>query len=257
MAKVEQSDLLDAKQVAQFVADGFLVLESIIPAHLNEAVYQDEQNIQEQGYNFWNNSAALREVFDLPSVRGIIQSLLGENHKYDHSFLHKVAPGHLKAQDWHVDSLINPYPGQFDIQIFYFAHDTPREMGPTLVLPGSHLRRVSYQSVSRYKNFKGQKQLAVKAGTIVVWHADIWHCAQPNYTDKTRYVFKIRLNPGQLQRNLFNTHGYSDPEILSILKVPQPWAGEEYKADVEQKIKLWNHLVGNDEALQGRYKAIK
>ena len=53
----------------------------------------------------------------------------------------------------------------FDILTAYFAHDTPHEMGPTLVLPGSHMRSVLGPDAARYKNIAGQKRLSGKAGT--------------------------------------------------------------------------------------------
>jgi hypothetical protein len=248
MSEAAKDLLLSAKEMAQFCVDGFLYCESLVPQELNEAVYHDEVNVQPQGYDFWFNSEALRKVFDLPRVKGIIQSLVGLDPVYNHSFLHTVAPHHLKTQGWHIDSgLMNVNPHNFDIQAFYFAHDTPLEMGPTLVLPGSHLRRACYWSISRYKNIIGQRHLVAKAGTIVFMHQDIWHCAQGNQTDKTRYVFKIRLDPRVKQRNLFNTEGYDSPEVLNILKQNYPWTGGDWQKDINQKREFWRHLVGKDD----------
>ncbi|MBW7460531.1 phytanoyl-CoA dioxygenase family protein, partial [Paenibacillus sepulcri] len=161
MVSKANEHLLDARQMARFCSDGLLVLEDLVPQELNEAVYRDELTVEPQGYEFWNSSEAIREVFELPQVRGVIESLVGRNYVYDHSFLHTVKPNNSKSQNWHVDSgVMNPNPHNFDIQAFYFAHDTPVEMGPTLVLPGSQLRRASYWSISRYKNIAGQRHLA-------------------------------------------------------------------------------------------------
>jgi len=246
---VRRTDLLTAVEMARFAADGFLIVPDLVPTELNMAVYQDQLNIPEdkQGYHFWFNSEAIRKVFDLPRVRGIVHSLVGPNFSYNHSYLHVVKPGNLKTQNWHIDSgTMNPDPRQFDLQAFYFAHDTPLEMGPTLVLPGSHLRKTSYWAISRYKNIIGQRHLAAKAGTIVFMHQDIWHCAQANQTERTRYVFKIRLDPQVQQRNLFNTDGYDSPEVLAILKESQPWSGRDYAKDAYQKLRFWRYLTGND-----------
>ena len=73
-----------------------------------------------------------------------------------------VPAGKTKAQNWHADSIIDLRPLAFDVQAFYFAHDTPKEMGPTLILPGSHLRKVNTESIGRYKNIVGQRQLERK-----------------------------------------------------------------------------------------------
>ncbi|MBW7461824.1 hypothetical protein K0U00_48020, partial [Paenibacillus sepulcri] len=94
--------------------------------------------------------------------------------------------------------------------------------------------------------------LASKAGTIAFMHQDIWHCAQPNQTDKTRYVFKIRLNSVEQQRNLFNTDGYDDPEVVEILKTRHPWYGSDWQKEFYQRLDFWRYLVGNDYILKKR-----
>jgi hypothetical protein len=250
MGKVERHHLLTAQQMAQFAVDGYLLLEGIVPEELNRAVHREQIQAPNHGSgydNFWNESPSVREVFQLSEVKGVLQSFVGENPIYDHSYLHIVKANHLLAQNWHGDSIIDTRPFAFDIQAFYFAHDTPKEMGPTLVLPGSHLRRISNFSIGRYKNIVGQKQLACKAGSIAIFHHGIWHCAQPNYTDTTRYVFKLRLRPGQEQRNLFNTDGYDSPEIKKIFKQNyQPWLGNDGRVEHVQRAKFWRYLVGNN-----------
>jgi ectoine hydroxylase-related dioxygenase (phytanoyl-CoA dioxygenase family) len=129
----------------------------------------------------------------------------------------------------------------------YFSHDVPKETGPTLILPGSHLRRVSNGSISRYKNIVGQRQLIGRAGTIAFLHQALWHCAQPNRTDKTRYMFKLRLRPGEPQRALFNTEGYDTPEVRRIVRGgSHPWHGEQGRAENVQRAKLWRYLCGDD-----------
>jgi hypothetical protein len=246
---VEKKHLLTAGQMAHFVTDGFLMVENLVPPALNEAVYRDERELNIPGYNFWHESENIQKVFNLPQVKGIIQGLVGANPVYDHSFLHIVKGNHLQAQNWHADSVIDMRPLAFDIQAFYFAHDAPREMGPTLVLPGSHLRRVNTESIGRYKNIVGQRQLATKAGTIVFMHHGIWHCAQPNYTGQTRYVFKLRLRPGQEQRGLFNLDGYTSPEVTGIIKEGyQAWQGNEARLEHIQRAKLWRYVTGDDSA---------
>lgn len=246
MNKVETKHLLTAAQMARFVTDGYLMFDSLVPQSLNEVVYE-EQIANRHGYQFWNESKNIRRVFELPEVQGIIQSLVGLMPVYDHSFLHVVGTKQLKAQDWHGDSIIDVRPYAFDIQLFYFSHDAPPEMGPTLILPGSHLRKVNTFSLARYKNIIGQKQLAGKAGTLAVLHHGIWHCAQPNYTDKTRYVFKLRLRPGQEQRGLFNLDSYRNPEVTNILyNGYHAWQGNEDRLDHVQRAKLWRYVTGDD-----------
>ncbi|GHO83694.1 phytanoyl-CoA dioxygenase family protein [Dictyobacter formicarum] len=247
MSNVERHHLLTAEQMARFVTDGFLIVEDIVPQDLNTAVLEAEKNWDGPGYNFWHQTEVLRQVFEEPQVKGAIQSFVGVNPVYDHSFLHIVRAHHLKAQEWHADSIIDVRPYAFDVQAFYFAHDAPVEMGPTLVLPGSHLRKTNTASIARYKNIIGQRQLEARGGTIVFMHHGIWHCAQPNRTDQTRYVFKLRLRPGQVQRGLFNTDNYKSPDVEQIIrKGYQAWQGNEARLEHMQRAKLWRYVTGDD-----------
>lgn len=247
MSNVEKQHLLTAQQMARFVTDGYLQLDELVPREYNEAALEDERRWDKAGYKFWSASDHMRAVFELPQVKGAVQSFVGVQPTYDHSFLHVVRPRHLKGQEWHADSIIDVRPWAFDIQAFYFTHDAPREMGPTLVLPGSHLRKVNTASIGRYKNIVGQRQLAAKAGTIVFMHHGIWHCAQPNFTNQTRYVFKLRLRPSQEQRNLFNTEGYNDPEVEQVINAGYyAWQGNEARLDHVQRAKLWRYVTGDD-----------
>ncbi|HEX4205704.1 MAG TPA: phytanoyl-CoA dioxygenase family protein [Ktedonobacteraceae bacterium] len=247
MSNVALQHLLTAKQMAQFVTDGYLTIEGLVPQELNEAVLAAQKRWEGAGKSFWFETQRLQEAFELPQVKGAIQSFVGVKPVYDHSALHIVRARHLKAQELHADSIIDVRPFAFDIQAFYFSHDTPLEMGPTLVLPGSHLRKVNTSSIARYKNIVGQRQLVAKAGTIAFLHHGIWHCAQPNYTDQTRYVFKLRLRPGQEQRGLFNMDGYDSPEVAQIIQQGyQAWQGNESRLEHVQRARLWRYVTGDD-----------
>jgi|SRR5579862_5603990 len=234
--------LLTAPQMARFVTDGFIMFDAFVPAALNERVHAE----QEAGRGHWHEGEAIHEVFEWEPVRGILQSLVGIEPVYDHSALHVVGPNQETAQDWHADSIIDAREHAFDIQAMYFSHDVPKETGPTLVLPGSHLRRVSNMSIARYKNIVGQRQLIGSAGTIAFLHMGLWHCAQPNHTDRTRYMFKLRLRPGQEQRGLFNTDGLDSQEVRQVLRGAQPWFGDQERAENVQRAKLWRYVCGDD-----------
>ena len=93
---------------------------------------------------------------------------------------------------------------------------------------------------------KGRNDLKA-AGTVVFLHHGIWHCAQPNFTDTTRYMFKLRLRPGQEQRGLFNTDGYDDPETRRIVSAfKHNWQGDFARAENVERAKLWRYVCGDD-----------
>ncbi|BBH23812.1 hypothetical protein Back11_51570 [Paenibacillus baekrokdamisoli] len=246
MSKVENHHLLSAVQMAQFAVNGFLQLENLVPQELNEAVHAEQQAWKGPG-SYWSQSKLIKDVFELPQVKGVLQSLVGAAPVYDHSALHIVSPQHHHAQNYHADSVIDTRPFAFDIQAFYFSHDTPEIMGPTLILPGSHLHnKVNTGSISHYKNILGQRKLVSKAGTIGFLHHAIWHCAQPNYTDEARYVFKLRLRPGQEQRSLFNIADYNGPEVAQVLNNYHDWAGNDARLNQVAAAKFYRYLCGDD-----------
>jgi hypothetical protein len=119
-------------------------------------------------------------------------------------------------------------------------------MGGTMILPGSHLRRVNESDVARYQNFVGQKPSVCKAGTMVFVHHGMWHCAQPNLTDRTRYMFKLRLNPTVRQLRLWNTDDIDHGEVPGILSTDHKWYGNEGRIEFVNRIRLWRFLTGNE-----------
>lgn len=103
----KQQHLLTSKQMAQFVADGFLRFDRIVPDHLNRATHEQMDDMTENDVprfvhgtplrNTWLDSS-IGEVFRLPEVDGIIRSLVGPDPLYDHYAVHTVHPGNVRGQ---------------------------------------------------------------------------------------------------------------------------------------------------------------
>ena len=247
---VDKQYLLNTKQMAQFVADGFLRFDGLVPDEINRAACAEMEAGVPRGRagaplaELWTD-AAVGQVVRLPQIQGIIHSLVGPGPLYDHHAVHTVDANHEHGQIWHADAIIDTRL-HFDIQLFYFAHDTPREMGGTMFLPGSHYRRISESDVARYQNFLGQMPMVCKAGTVAVAHHGIWHCAQPNLTGRKRYMFKLRLNPTVRQKKLWNIDDIDDAEIPALLNANHRWYGNEVRLEVVNRIKLWRFLTGDE-----------
>lgn len=247
----DKTHLLTSVQMANFAADGFLIFPELIPAELNaEAMREIDEKRIPTGYLtqgqplswVWPDSEGFGKLFRLPQVEGIIRSLIGPDPLYDHHAFHKVGPNHKEGQIWHADAMIDTRQ-HFDIQLFYYPHDTPREMGGTMFLPGSQFRRVHESHIGRYQNFVGQVPVVCKAGTLAVAHHGIWHCAQPNHTETMRYMFKLRLNATVRQRLLWNTDDLNDPQIPNILFRNHGWYGNDDRLEYAQRIKFWRFLI--------------
>jgi hypothetical protein len=247
---VDKQHLLNSKQMAQFVADGLLRFDELVPAELNRAACAEMEAGVLRGKagvpmdELWQD-LAIGQVIRLPAIQGMIDSLVGPGPLYDHHAVHTVNANHEHGQIWHADAIIDTRM-HFDVQFFYFAHDTPREMGGTMFLPGSQYRRVSESDIARYQNFLGQMPMVCKAGTVAVAHHGIWHCAQPNLTDNKRYMFKLRLNPTVRQKKLWNTDDIDDAEIPGLLNANHRWYGNEVRLEAVNRIKMWRFLTGDD-----------
>ena len=205
--------------------------------------------------------SVLGEILRLPSVRGIITSLVGDDPRYDHDFVH-VLPGKSRyRQHLHVDAIVDTADPSFDIQLFYFPRDVAVGEGGTRFVPGSHLRRVRAEQVARYQRIVGEQQFAGPAGTLLVFHHGLWHAGQPNPGSETRWMYKIRLNPRVRQLRLWNTDDleavHNEPSdhtfatmrfdsVAQVLRTMQPWQqGHEARLEVVQRARLWRYLTGD------------
>ena len=249
---VAKKDLLTSTEMAGFVADGFLRFDELVPNELNDAVRAEMERGEiprvasgQPLSDLWQEQA-IGQVIRLPKIQGIIQSLVGTGPLYDHHAVHTVQANNEHGQIWHADAIIDTRI-HFDIQLFYFAHDTPREMGGTMFLPGSQYRRISESDIGRYQNFVGQMPMVCKAGTVAVAHHGIWHCAQPNLTGKIRHMFKLRLNPTVRQKLLWNTDDIQDERIPGLLSADHRWYGNESRIEVVNRIKMWRFLTDDEQ----------
>jgi hypothetical protein len=143
-------------------------------------------------------------VLDSPVVRGALTSVLGRNYVlHPHRFVHNNEPGgEITAEGaktgkgsatfvgWHQDDhspLSRPrhhFPRY--AMILYYPQDTPDAMGPTQLIPATHL----YRAFSEADQARG-KQGSGPAGTCILVHFDIVHGGSFNAADKTRHMAKF------------------------------------------------------------------
>ncbi len=269
MTQVDRALLLTTNQMASFAARGFLRFDNLIPDHINLRILE----LFERGHvtrpdagvplsTCYPPGSPLNELMHLPRVQGIVQSLVGPDPLFDHHAVHVRQPHEGKAQGLHGDAIIDTRQ-HFDIQLMYYPHDVPLEMGGTLLLPGSHFRRINEQDICRYQNFLGQIPMVCAAGTVLVLHHGIWHCGRRNQTDRIRYMFKIRLNPRVRQCRLWNTADMaaqmarepissaragagSEETLFSILAQREPWyENADGRLELINRIRFWRFLTGD------------
>jgi hypothetical protein len=266
---VDKQYLLNSKQMASFVARGFLRFDELVPQAVNDAVMAeiDAGSIKAAPAGTplsqcYPEPSALGKMLRMPEVQGIIQSLVGPDPLFDHHAVHVRQANEGQAQGMHGDSIIDTRM-HFDIQLMYFPHDVPLEMGGTLIVPGSQYRRINEMDIARYQNFLGQIPMVCKAGSLLALHHGIWHCGRQNKTDRKRYMYKIRLNPRVRQLRLWNTDDLSTEQskhkpiftretnavedIQTILGKGEPWFEDAGgRLEVVNRVKMWRFLTGDN-----------
>ena len=252
--------------MAQFVANGYLRFDAVVPEAINRAMLEDiaggRVRAEPAGTRLSRcyRGSTVRSLLELPPIAGAIESLVGEDPLFDHQAVHTRPPREPFGQRLHADAVIDTRTA-FDIQLMYYPHEVTLEMGGTLLVPGSHFRRINEMDVARYQNLLGQVRLTCPAGTMLILHHGLWHCARRNGSDRERMMLKIRLNPRVPQIRLWNTDDLDgreelnkalytgepqgEDDIQSILSHPEPWFDDgAARLEVINRVKLWRSLSG-------------
>lgn len=249
---MNKTDLLDSVTMAKFVSNGYLRFDEIIPKDLceesKEPIALGEMDAYDKVgapfYSLWEHSA-MGKIFRLTAVRAIIESLLGPNPQYDHHYFHNKKAHTTDTDSLHQDGTYDTRDFGFDLLICFFPDDVSEKMGGTLVVPGSHFRKVNSGAIGRYQNIVGQQQLVCKAGTILFMHSNLWHAGRSNHSDNDRLLFKLRLNPTVEQVRIWNTEDINDSEIPNILGERMPWHSGEQRLENINRIRLWRYMIGD------------
>ncbi len=276
---------LTTREMADFVVDGFLRFDALVPEEINRRAVEEMRRImpvkiarfgpevpeEAEGAaqpatgtrlsGCYPPPSAIGEMLRLPSVQGILDSLVGPDPIFDHDFVHFVHAGSGFRQLLHVDAIIDTTDPAFDVQLFYFPNEVRPGEGGTRLVPGTHLRHVRAEGVSRYQRIRGDLQFAGPAGTIFVAHHGLWHAGQPNPSDNERWMYKIRLNPRVDQVKLWNTadlealqndasdHVFAtvpEQSVGRLLRRRHDWQrGHEERYDLRQRALLWRHISGD------------
>ena len=274
---------LTTAEVAQFVADGFLRFDALVPSTVNDAVIEQIPTLLEAKYanilgtplpdgvripdtgtpylDCYDPTIGLGQFLAQPEVQGIVESLVGLTATFDHDFVHHLPAGHGDQQHLHVDAIIDTAEPGFDIQLFYFPAGVAEGAGGTRFVPGTHLRKARAEGVGRYQHIVGDQFFVGPPGTVLVFHHGLWHAGQRNPSDADRWLYKIRLNATEPQAQRWNTEDWDalrsgnedhvfanarTDSVAAILRKRHPWqSGHEYRYDLVKRAKLWRHLSGD------------
>jgi len=271
-------DRLTTREMAEFVTNGFLRFDAIVPPELNAAAIGELRQLNAErllptgmkpphsGTPFaecYEAPSIIGEYLRLPRIRGIIQSLVGSAPVFDHDWVHHIPAGGTDIQPLHVDANTDTLDPTFDIQLFWFCGDVAPGEGGTRFLPGSHLNRVRSCGINRYQHIAGEQQVECPAGSVFVFHHGLWHAGQPNTGTTDRWMHKIRLNPTEPQVRLWNLGDFDEIQspasdhifarvqagnVADILRTWHPWMSVSGHRNSEmQRALLWRYLTGDDD----------
>ncbi|WP_205315043.1 phytanoyl-CoA dioxygenase family protein [Nonomuraea lactucae] len=244
--------LLPSVRVARFVAQGFLRLDAVVPEELNtEGISALAAGMPDVPYGIpiaeaFPPGTFTSRLIGLPAVAGALRSLLGPDPTVDHHHVHVREPHGGEAQPLHGDAIIDTRPDAFDVQLMYYPHEVTAEMGGTLLVPGSHLRRTNETDTGRYQNLRGQIRLTCPAGTVLLLHHGIWHAGRRNDSDRLRYMYKIRFNPTAPQVRTWDTADLADPAVAAELDARFPWYEDATgRLEIYNRVALWRAMTGD------------
>jgi hypothetical protein len=248
----DDQHLLGSVRMAHFVAHGSLRMDAVVPADMNaEALDVLWAGLPPVPYGTPADTAFppgsfARRLIELPEVAGALRSLVGPSPAVDHHAVHVREPGEGQAQPLHADAIIDVRSDAFDVQLMYYPQEVTLDMGGTLSVPGSHLRRTNESDTGRYQNLRGQDRLVCPPGTVVFLHHGLWHGGRRNDSGTARYMFKIRFNPTVKQVRLWDTSDLADPRVAQELDTTFPWY--EYatgRLERYNRVLLWRALTGD------------
>lgn len=208
---------LNDEQMRQYICDGVLIIDSEMDESLHETIRVKGDTINRRlsdiGANILPAVPELQRVFDAAPVKGALQSILGEDYMlHPHRLLVPSEPLEPKDRNielrgdeegmpqgensrsftyWHKDTSGPRGRARYHVPryvyLFYFPQDTPFEMGPTRVIPGTH-----YQDhLSKEDHTFAYVPDQIRAGTCILASIDIEHAGMSNLTDQTRYMYKF------------------------------------------------------------------
>ena len=224
-------------QVMEFCKQGFLVLEGIVPPEIDlktlaflDAFYATQPtDLPERTAtiptDLFSEDWFRDNVVLHPQVTGVLRSLLGKDFTLpDFLSNHRIkcpmpadVPGQTSHR-WHRDgaggvgvprlervdiSKLDSLDGaQNCLQVFYYPQDVPLELGPTELVPGSHLIQgeggyeVGYflGLLDDHGNMPNSHHQAASTGSITITCYSIWHRRTASTGEGIRNNLKYRYS---------------------------------------------------------------
>lgn len=247
--------LLTDDQMASFIINGYHIVEPDLPAGYNESIFGLLRAMPENpGVHIVEAIPEITQILEHPTLVGSLTSLLGAGFVRDPGGHIHMNPPHTRAQPWHQDERFGRGHQDRDpdhirqLMMMYYPQDVTDDMGPTVLLPGSHRRIASPESMVTLVNLRGQVFSTVKAGSVLLTHYDIWHAGTGNRSDRIRYMVKFPFSRSQESTEpSWNHDARNDSAVRLRLDGEHPSAlsRNEYETDHRLRVQMWNNVAGS------------
>lgn len=241
--------LLGDDEVLAFVVRGYHLVRPELPPGFDEEVCACIEGLSANpGNAILEQVPLLRQVYAHPQVRGALASLLGSDYRMNgHRHLHTNPPG-SRSQGWHQDGTNVRHHQVWTVLGMYYPQTVSADMGPTVVMPGTHFRNAPTDRLQTYANLRGQVPLTVEAGTVAITHYDIWHAATLNRSTRPRHMLKFlfdRVSPPKRPSWNHDPARAAEAERRRLHEMvgAQGYCSDYYK-EWELRQETWNWLLG-------------
>ncbi len=251
--------LTDA-EMAKFLVGGYHIAKLDLPKGLNETIATKLEALDHNpGDAITDAVPELWQVLDHPQVTNIMTCLAGIGYEVlGHRHWHCKQAG-TEYMHWHQDGTNNRDSHMNRFLGLYYPTDVSADMGPTVIVPGTHFRNAPTDRMASYYNIRGQIPVAVEAGTIAFTHYDIWHGTAANRSNRKRHMIKFLFartqpntgptwnhDPANLDQSLdWNVRGQREDvnNILTFGRSLEVGQTDRYK---EGRIRreTWSYLMG-------------
>ena len=196
----EQSHLLNDEAILHFIARGYCVVKTNVAPHIHAQILTDAKKAMAEGNpgnDILHAAPGLREIFDDEAMVGALSSLLGDSYvMHCHRHCHRNTAG-TEGRNFHQDGSTRRFAGWSrpwrrhhrprTVMAICYPHQTPIEMGPTGVIPGTQ-----YYSAKPKNEFDYEFPFAVvDPGDVLLVHFDLFHRVSSNTSNRDRYMMKF------------------------------------------------------------------
>lgn len=167
---------LNDSQVLDFCKNGFLMLDGIVPAEINQrTVAYLEAHPGGEPSGILQEDWFVDNVLLHPAAAGAVRALLGPHFGLPRLMSNHRVQTPAPSQQWHRDGGSLPGPQLNYLQVFYLPEACARESGPTELLPGSHHVFNQARAMAHLGQLRGTVYAAGSAGSILLTVYSIWH----------------------------------------------------------------------------------